>query len=206
MGFRPGKPAKSEGKLLASLAHLSVTLCTNDSTEAELLLVRTLQRTRARVVRIWPLPSTLTAETDVLFCEYAPDLPSRLPWLPGEPRATLIILLPQTDTYDLGVLYSCAPDAVLYRPYQSHSIIASLILGRSQFLYHGRLHDRVARLDESLRASRDIERAKQIIMEQDNIGEDAAYRALRQLAMSRRATIAEIASRIVDSSIPATLA
>lgn len=190
----------SGGRLEASLAQLSVTVCTTDSTEADLLLVRTLQRTRAQVVRVWPLPRVLTFDTDVLFCDYAPDLPSRLPWLAGEARAALIVLLPQTDAYDLGVLTACAPHAVLYQPYQPHAILASLVLGRHQFLYEGRLRARIARLDENLRAARDIERAKRIIMQQQHVDEEAAYRALRQRAMNNRSTIADVASRIVDSS------
>jgi AmiR/NasT family two-component response regulator len=127
-----------------------------------------------------------------------PRPPSRLPWLAGEPRAALIILLPQTDTYDLRVLDCCAPHGLLHRPYQPHAILASLVLGRSQFLYEKRLRSRISRLEENLRAGRDIERAKQILMEQNDLDEEGAYRALRRKAMENRATVAEMASMIVD--------
>jgi AmiR/NasT family two-component response regulator len=189
-----------EANLQASLAQLSITVCTADQTDADLLLVRTLQRTRAQVTRISPLPAKLTTETDVLFCEYAPDLAARLPWVPGEPRATLVVLLPQADTYDLNVVKTCAPNAVLHQPYQPHAVLTSLVLGRSQYLYESRLRTRIARLDENLRAVRDIERAKQILMEQDHLDEEEAYRTLRQRAMDHRATIAEVAACIVDYS------
>ena len=197
MMFR-GNAGGARGKLEASLAQLSITVCTADAGEADILLIRVLQRTRAQVLRIWPLPEVLGAETDVLFCDYAPDLPLRLPWVAGEPRAALIVLLPQADTYDVGVLNNCAPHGVVYRPYQPHAILATLVLGRSQFLYERRLRTRISRLEENLRAGRDIERAKQILMEQNQIDEEGAYRALRQRAMENHATVAEVASRIVD--------
>jgi hypothetical protein len=57
-------------------------------------LIRALQRARARVRQLWPLPDVLPGETDVIFCELTPDLPNRVPWIPGEPKAALVVMIP----------------------------------------------------------------------------------------------------------------
>lgn len=44
-----------------------------------------------------------------------------------------------------------------------------------------------------------IEQAKAIMMQRDNIDEEAAYRQLRLKAMNRRVAIGSLASAIVDS-------
>jgi two-component system, response regulator / RNA-binding antiterminator len=53
---------------------------------------------------------------------------------------------------------------------------------------------------QALAERKEIDRAKGIIMRLRNIGEDEAYRLLRQTAMNQNRTIAEIARAIIASS------
>lgn len=162
-------------------------------------LIRELQRTRNRVRHLWPPPETLPADTDALFCEMLPNLALRLPWLPGEPKAALIVLVPPTATLDLDLLRKAAPEAVLHRPFAQQVVLASLVLARSRFAYERRLRSRIERLDGTLRAMRSVERAKAILMRTRNLEEDAAYEYLRGQAMERRTTVAALAHAIVDA-------
>ena len=187
--------------LRGHLANLNITVCAEPGAESE-QLVRELQRTRAAVIRQWPLPRTLSVEPDVLFCEFAPDLVARLPWNPGEPRCALVILLPQSGSYDPEAVYKCSPGAVLYRPFPPHAILTALILARGQFQYEKRLRTRIERLDETLRLLREIEQAKRILMEREQLSEQDAYDRMRSLAMKKRTTVAQLASQIVDSATP----
>ena len=75
------------------------------------------------------------------------------------------------------------------------------MIARNQFLYFKRLQMRIARLDETLRAARDIERAKHIIMQSRSVSESEAYECLRRSAMDRRVTIATMATAIIDSQV-----
>ncbi|HYZ32954.1 MAG TPA: ANTAR domain-containing protein [Crenalkalicoccus sp.] len=162
-------------------------------------LIRELQRTRNRVRHLWPAPGTLPDDTDVLFCELAPGLPARLPWLPGEPKAALVLLVPPALPLDFDLLAKCAPHAVLHRPYTTPAIQASLALARAQFAYERRLRGRIERLEATVRSMRTVERAKAILMGTRKMAEEEAYRFLRSQAMERRASVGAVAAAIVDA-------
>ena len=187
--------------LRGHLANLNITVCAEPGAERE-QLVRELQRTRAAVIGQWPMPRTLSVEPDVLFCEFASDLVERLPWNPGEPRCALVILLPQSGSYDPDAVYKCSPGAVLYRPFQPRAILTALMLAQGQFQYEKRLKTRIERLDETLRLLREVEQAKRILMEREQLSEQDAYDRMRSLAMKRRTTVAQLAAQIVDSAAP----
>lgn len=187
--------------LRGHLANLNITVCAEPGAERE-QLVRELQRTRAAVIGQWPMPRTLSVEPDVLFCEFASDLVERLPWNPGEPRCALVILLPQSGSYDPDAVYKCSPGAVLYRPFQPRAILTALMLAQGQFQYEKRLKTRIERLDETLRLLREVEQAKRILMEREQLSERDAYDRMRSLAMKRRTTVAQLAAQIVDSAAP----
>jgi len=187
--------------LRGQVANLNITICAAPDTESE-DLIRELRRTRATVIRQWPMPRTLSVEPDVLFCEFAPDLVARLPWNPGEPRCALVVLLPQSGSYDPNAVYKCSPGAVLYRPFQPHAILTALMLARGQFQYEKRLRARIERLDENLRLLREVEQAKRILMEREQLSEQDAYRRMRSLAMKKRTTLVRLASQIIDSAAP----
>jgi AmiR/NasT family two-component response regulator len=162
-------------------------------------LIRALQRARARVRQLWPLPDILPGDTDVLVCELAPGLPNRVPWIPGEPKAALVVMIPGAPPPDLELLRNCAPDAVIHRPYVAEAVMTALVLARTRFAYEQRLRGRIEKLDETLRAIRSVERAKAILMSQQRIDEEAAYHFMRRQAMARRVSITAVAAAIVDA-------
>lgn len=177
---------------------LSVLVAAERDSQIDLLL-RELRRTASYVIHLFPVTDRLSAEHDVILADFSPTLSDLLPWVPGEATAALIILLPESGQYSLNKLRDCCPDGVLHRPFQPHAIQTSLVLARSQFQFIRRLRSRIARLDENIKAIRDIERAKMIIMDARRIGEDEAYAYLRSQAMERRTTVASFASHLVDS-------
>jgi AmiR/NasT family two-component response regulator len=162
-------------------------------------LSRVLQRARARVRQLWPLPGQLPEDADVIFCELAPGLPNRIPWIPGEPEAALVVMIPGAPPPDLELLRNCAPDAVIHRPYAAEAVMTALVLARTRFTYEQRLRGRIDKLDETLRAIRSVERAKAILMSQQRIGEEEAYHFMRRQAMARRVSITAVAAAIVDA-------
>lgn len=163
------------------------------------LLVRELQRLRYVVNHVWPMPDRFPADIDVILSAFTESLHERLAWMPGEATAALVVLLPQHGGYDLKALRNCGPDAVLFRPWQPHHIVTAVEIARNQFLYIKRLRSRIGRLDENIRAARDIERAKAILVETRKMSEEEAYAFLRTQAMERRVSVAALASAFVDS-------
>jgi AmiR/NasT family two-component response regulator len=163
------------------------------------LLVRSLQRTRAVVRCVWPMPERLPESADAIFCELVPQLVDRVPWLPGQPRAALVVVIPAAEPADVPTLQKCAPDAVLPRPFTANSVVATLMVARSSFLYGQRLRLRIEKLDDTLRSIRNVERAKTILMRTRRLEEEEAYHFMRRQAMSKRVPIGTIATAIVDS-------
>lgn len=186
------------GNDLDPLARKSVTLHAAMGPGEESLF-RHLQRTRATVRHVWPPPERIGEDADLVLCEYDPGLANRLSWMPGEPRAALIVLLPQVGRVDLRGLRVVCPDAVLQRPWLPQAIDVALVLALDHFSYGERLRQRIQRMDENIHAMRTIELAKHQIMEKNGVGDAEAFRILRTMAMQRRATVAAIAARLVDS-------
>lgn len=177
---------------------LSILVCCERDGEGDMLM-REFGRTRARVTHMSPMPRPLPPDFDVIVADFSEGLADQLPWMPGEASAALILLLPQHGRYDERRVRDCSPDGVLFRPLQPHMVRTVLLTARSHFSYIRRLSTRIARLEEHLRAMRDIERAKTILMTSRQLGEDEAYAFIRQQAMERRITVAAYASAIIDS-------
>ena len=192
-----GKPRNGRS-LMLELAGLELIVATRRDENGE-LLIRELQRLRSRVRHVWPVPDRLPEDADVIFCDFVPGLSDRIPWIPGEPKAGLVAIIPPAPPPDLAALRDCAPDAVLHKPFTTYGILASLVISRSQFLYVQRLRLRIEKLDDNLRAMRSVERAKAILMSSRNLLEDEAYNFIRRQAMDRRVSISAVAAAIVDS-------
>ena len=184
--------------VLAELVDLAVFVVAPPD-DQRTFLVRELQRLHTRVSQTWPIPESIPDDADVVYCEYAPDLARRLPWIPGDARSALVVILPNSEPIQADALANATPDAVLSRPLSSNAIISSLILARSQFRYEQRLRRKIERLDENLRSMRTVERAKAILMTTRQMPEDEAYGFIRRQAMDRRVPASTVAAAIVDS-------
>ena len=189
---------QNERSLLLELGGLALTVVTRRDEDGE-LLIRELQRLRARVRHIWPIPDRLPEDADVIYCDFGAGFADRIPWVPGEPKAALVAIIPLVPRPDLAALRNSAPDAVLHKPFTTYTILTSLVMARSQFLYDQRLRTRIEKLDENLRTMRSVERAKAILMAARHLREDEAYNFMRRQAMDRRVSISAVAAAIVDS-------
>ncbi|KIU45461.1 MULTISPECIES: ANTAR domain-containing protein [Bradyrhizobium] len=163
------------------------------------MLMRELQRFRMRVRQVWPMPESVPADADVVYCEYSSDLARRLPWIPGDARSALVVILPATEAVQADALCHATPNAVLPRPFTPNAVLSSLVLARSQFGYERRLRSKIEKLDDNLRSMRTVERAKAILMATRQMPETEAYGFIRRQAMDRRVSASAVAAAIVDS-------
>lgn len=188
----PAKPGS------ASLAEFEIVVAVAPESGAD-QLVRDLQRARAKVRRLWPMPDKLPSDADVLVVEFNDRLTDRLPWTPGESRSAVVVVVGPNRAPDPARLCETTPEAVIYMPAQAETIAGVVALARSQFDYTKRLRDRIERLDENLRTIRNVERAKAILISARGMNDDDAYKFLRRQAMDRRTTVNAIAAAIIDS-------
>ncbi|CAM5761352.1 hypothetical protein LMIY3S_00110 [Labrys miyagiensis] len=162
-------------------------------------LIRELQRQRVVVRHIWPPPAQLPLQHDVIFCLLSKDLPQRIPWVPGEPSSALVVVDDGKEPLNLELIHNCAGHGVLHYPATSRMIQTVLMLSREGFQYERRLRGRIDKLDDSLRTTRLVERAKSLLVRMKNMTDEEAYSFLRTRAMEKRVTIAIVASTVIDS-------
>lgn len=162
-------------------------------------LIREIQKTRAKVQHIWPIPEEIPTDFDIVFCELTEDLPSRFKSVPGNVHVTFIVIIPANGHMNQKALENSVPHAVIHLPCRPEEVLSSMIVARSHYQYERRLRQRIEKLDDNLRSMKTIERAKVIMMQINNLNEEEAYKHLRRKAMQRRVSIGTLASSIVDS-------
>ena len=177
---------------------LKVTIITPRD-EAGEFLVRELQRLRVTTRSIMPSIEPLPSDADVVYCDWDPSLSRRIPWLTGEGQSAIVVILPQAETISADALAAMTPQAVLARPFTANAILASLVVARSHGTYEQRLRGKVERLEENLRSTRTVERAKTMLMSSRGMSDEEAYKHIRSQAMARRMSVSSLASAIVSS-------
>lgn len=190
--------ARPTGKSQKKFQDLSVAVIVRRDDYGE-TLIREVQKTRAKVQHIWPMPEEIPTDFDIVFCELVDDLPSRFNGIPGQAEVTFIVVIPASGGMNLKALENSVPHGVIHLPCRAEEILSSVIVARSHYQYERRLRQRVEKLDDNLRSMKIIERAKVIMMQSKNLNEEEAYKQLRLRAMQRRVTIGALASSIVDS-------
>jgi AmiR/NasT family two-component response regulator len=195
---KPSRETAGRKSMVQEFANLNAVIVAPLDDQTNLLL-RELQRFRMGVRQVWPMPESVPGDADVVYCEYSPDLARRLPWIPGDARSALVVIVPQTEAIRAEALTHATPNAVLARPFTTNAVLCSLVLARSQFGYERRLRSKIEKLDENLRSMRTVERAKAILMATRQMPETEAYRFIRQQAMDRRVSASVVAAVIVDS-------
>ncbi|VIO71943.1 ANTAR domain-containing response regulator [Bradyrhizobium ivorense] len=200
MSRKPSASREMSGRktMVQELADLSAVVVAPVDDQIGMLL-RELQRFRMRVRQVWPMPESVPADADVVYCEYSPDLARRLPWIPGDARSALVVILPATEAIHADALCHATPNAILPRPFTPNAVLSSLVLARSQFGYERRLRSKIEKLDDNLRSMRTVERAKAILMATRQMPETEAYGFIRRQAMDRRVSASAVAAAIVDS-------
>lgn len=162
-------------------------------------LLRELRRAGCVARGVWPPPQQPSKGLGALICLLAHGIWENFLSQSDEISSPLIGVV-QDDSEDLVTLVrTCRPHAVLYKPIVPAQVIPCLFLARQLFQYQARLRRRVAKLDDTLRALRDVERAKAILMETRNLDEHSAYHFMRKQAMEKRVPIGAIASTIIDA-------
>jgi AmiR/NasT family two-component response regulator len=104
----------------------------------------------------------------------------------------------RADTAQL--ISAISPHAILAAPFDGGAVVASMLVARANFGYQRRLLAKIAKLEDTLRSVRKVERAKAILMEKRQIDESAAYELLRKQAMRKRVPIGLVASVVIDSN------
>jgi AmiR/NasT family two-component response regulator len=164
------------------------------------LLLRHFQRLGCRVASSWPPDDRLDRNIDLLLCLIEPTSRALLDTATAEAGPVVIGIIDGQNSSNLQLLHEITPHSVIIRPVQTEAIIATVAIARNAARHQRRQTQKIAKLEETLRAYRKVEQAKAILMERRQIGEAEAYSYLRQQAMRRRVPVGTVATVVVESN------
>lgn len=163
------------------------------------VLEEQLRRIGCPVRAIWPFPSHLPGDVDAVFFLVGPEARSTGNWGGADIQATLIALCDYENPTALKMLVETQAHGVITKPYRSTGILSTLVLARASAGYHQRLQNKIGKLEEAIKARRQIERAVRILIEAHQLTENAAYEQMRSRATELRATVGEIATMVIEA-------
>jgi AmiR/NasT family two-component response regulator len=163
------------------------------------VLMRYLQSLGCHVEHLWPPVERLEGDCDLFFGLIDAQTRQLLVSVAGSVTTAIVGVVDSTSADALQLLRDIGPQAVLHKPFDPPAILANVVVARSNARYQKRLLGKIAKLEETLRSVRKVERAKAILMETHRLDESAAYAYLREQAMRKRVPIGVVAGAVVDS-------
>lgn len=163
------------------------------------VLEEQLRRLGCPLRAIWPFPSQVPGDVDAVFFLVGPEAKSTGNWGVADTPATLIALSDYENPTALKMLLDTQAHGVITKPYRSTGILSTLVLARAASRYQQRLQNKVAKLEEAIKARRQIERAVRVLVETHQLTENEAYEQMRARATGLRATVGEIATMVIDA-------
>ncbi len=163
------------------------------------MLIRQFQRWGGMVEQIWPPSPRLEHLADIVVALIVRDTRELCRSLAETPLSALVGIVDGSDSGSLRLLVEASPHAVLGKPFNPVVVLTSMIVARQSHLYQKRLLTKIAKLEDTLRSARKIERAKAVLMQKRHFDESEAYAYLREQAMKKRLPIGAIAGVVVEA-------
>jgi len=186
--------------LLRELPELKVVVVHPPDDEGDALASH-LRRVGCMVNLVWPLPSALASNADVLFllvegeARHATEV--LLKSLP-KPEPTVIAIVNYEDPTTLQLVLESGAFAIVQKPIKPFGLLASLVSARSMWTERQTLLKENRKLRRKITSDQAMSRAKTILMASKGISEVEAYQAIRAQAMSKRLSMEQVASSIIN--------
>jgi AmiR/NasT family two-component response regulator len=185
-------------RLLDELRGARVLVVHPQDTEGEALIDQ-LRRIGCKVSGMWPPPRELPRDVDTAFVLVEAGETPALAASVSEDGPTFVAIVDYENPTMLKRLLDSNAHGVVNKPIRSFGILSSLVLARSMHGYTRRLEKKVQKLEETLKARRDVDKAVKILVELKKISESDAYELIRQQATEKRLSMAQIAVTIVGA-------
>jgi len=185
-------------RLYEDLRSISVVVVYPPGEDRDVLLEQ-IKRIGCRLTIVWPFPPTPPVGADVVMFQVSQELEGSSGWRATEVSSTLIALSDYESPTNLKLLLDTHAHGVITRPFRSSGILSTLVLARSAQGFQGRLQSKVRKLEETIKARRQIEKALRMLMDDQGMNEQQAYEHMRSRATSLRLTVAEVSSMIIEA-------
>jgi AmiR/NasT family two-component response regulator len=166
-------------------------------------LAEHLKRIGCIVEAVWPIPDSPSAHADILMLAidfHARDEIRKLFRAQGDRRAALIAIVDYENPSTLQLVLESGALAVTERPIRPFGLLTQVILARTLWIERQERDRRLRKLEAKLSGIQKIQRAKAILMQSQDIGEDEAYSTIRKRAMSKRTSMEEMANAIINAN------
>ena len=162
-------------------------------------LIDQLKRIGCNVRGHWPPPAEIPRDVDTVFhlveAAETPDFMASA----TDDGPTFVAIIDYENPTVLKRLLDSNAHGVVNKPIRPFGILSSLVLARSAHGYARRLQGKVQKLEETLKARRDVDKAVKILVTLKKIGETEAYELIRQQATQKRLSMAQIAATIIGA-------
>jgi two-component system, response regulator PdtaR len=162
-------------------------------------LIDQLKRIGCNVRGLWPPPAEIPRDVDTVFhlveAAETPDFTASA----TDDGPTFVAIIDYENPTVLKRLLDSNAHGVVNKPIRSFGILSSLVLARSAHGYARRLQGKVQKLEETLKARRDVDKAVKILVTLKKIGETEAYELIRQQATQKQLSMAQIAATIIGA-------
>ncbi len=171
-------------------------------------LVRHLQRIGCQVQAMWPIPKEPPTDYDIVLLAVRQDMANsrNIPWTSEDGVPGLIAIIDYENPTILQAVVALGAKSVVARPIRAFGLLTNLIVARTLVLREQKLRQRLKKLEEKVLGQRKISKAKAIIMKNNNVSEEDAYRLLREQAMAKRVSLEDLAVAIINATDVLTLA
>lgn len=192
---------KEASILVKDLRSLRVLLLQPDTSEGRDLWEH-LSRIGCRVQSFWPPPDEIPFNTDVvfLFVRSLVESDIQFEWDADDPSAVLIAIVDYENPTIIEKMLRLKAQAVIGLPLRSFGVLANIMLSVNNHKREQRIRGKAKRLESKLRAHRDIDKAKRILMSAHKVSDERAYQIIREQAMNKRTTIENIALAVINAS------
>jgi AmiR/NasT family two-component response regulator len=162
-------------------------------------LLDQLKRIGCNVRGIWPPPVELPNDIDTVFHLVETAETPAFVASASDDGPTFVAIVDYENPTVLRRLLDSNAHGVINKPIRSFGILSSLVLARSLRGYTRRLEGKVLKLEETLKARRDVDKAVKILVTLKKIGEAEAYELIRAQATQKRLSMAQIATTIIGA-------
>ena len=165
-------------------------------------LIEHLSRIGCVPAAVWPFPSDLAPEADLVVVAIEHESRDVLRHIfrdKNRLRATVIGIVGYENPSTLQLVLEIGAQAVIERPIRPFGLLTQLVIARSLWQTQHEAAKHTVKLKRRLSGVNNIQRARLILMEEQKLTEDEAYQSIRRQAMARRLPIEVIAATIVEA-------
>lgn len=183
-------------KILEDLRQARV-LVVHPRDEDAATLVDHLKRLGCEVKAAWPMPATLPRDIDTVFLQVESLSADGVTSFLADRNPAIIAIVTYESPIALKAIIDLNAHGVISKPIRPLGVLTQFALARYRWGFEGRLTTKVAKLEDTLKSRRTVDKAVKILAELNQVDDEAAYRMLRDQATAQRQPMVAVAETVI---------